>query len=124
MADFSQRQLRVGEIIRHALGETLTHDEVIDPDYDMRLITVPEVRMSPDLKQATAYVMPLGGRDERGAIDALNRNKKFLRGTLAKKVKMKFVPNLHFRIDDSFARGEKIDRLLASARQNSDSKNQ
>ena len=112
MSELSQRQLRVGEMVRHAVAETLMRDEVQDMDYDMRLITVPEVRMSPDLKHATVYVMPLGGRDEKGALKALERNRRFLRGVLAKKVKMKFLPELRFRIDESFAQGEKIDRLL------------
>jgi ribosome-binding factor A len=111
-APLSQRQLRVGETIRHALAETLTRDEVQDGSFDMRLITVPEVRMSPDLKHATVYVMPLGGRDEEGALKALERNRRYLRGVLAKRVKMKFLPELHFRIDETFARGEKIDHLL------------
>jgi ribosome-binding factor A len=108
----SQRQLRVGEIVRHAVAETLMRDEVHDTSFDMRLITVPEVRMSPDLKHATVYVMPLGGRDEEGALKALERNRRFLRSILARKVKMKFLPELRFRIDESFAQGEKIDRIL------------
>jgi ribosome-binding factor A len=111
-ATFSQRQLRVGEMVRHAVAETLTRDEVQDANYDLRLITVPEVRMSPDLKHAVIYVVPLGGRDEDKALAALKRNQRFLRGVLAKKVKMKFLPELRFQIDDSFERGEKIDRIL------------
>ncbi|MES2905747.1 MAG: ribosome-binding factor A, partial [Pseudomonadota bacterium] len=70
----SQRQLRFGEIVRHALGQMLTLDEVQDMDFDMRLVTVPEVRMSPDLKIATAYIMPLGGRDMDKALAAMKRN--------------------------------------------------
>lgn len=108
----SQRQLRFGEIVRHALGEMLTRDEVQDPDFDMRLITVPEVRMSPDLKHANIFVMPLGGRDIEGAVAAMKRNANFMRGALAKKIKAKFTPDLHFHIDDSFERGAKIDALL------------
>jgi ribosome-binding factor A len=108
----SQRQLRFGETVRHALGEMLTRDEVQDPIFDMRLITVPEVRMSPDLKHATVFIMPLGGRDMEGAIAAMRRNASFMRGALAKKLKAKFTPDLHFHIDDSFERGAKIDNLL------------
>ncbi len=115
VASPSQRQLRAGELVRHALGDMLTRDEVLDPDYDMRMITVPEVRMSPDLKNATAYIMPLGGQELKLAVEACKRNAKFMRGILAKKVTMKFVPNLFFRVDDSFERGAKIDKLLGIA---------
>ncbi len=108
----SQRQLRFGEMVRHALAEMLTHDEVQDMDFDMRLITVPEVRMSPDLKHATVFIMPLGGHDMEGALLAVKRNASFMRGALAKKIKAKFTPDLHFHIDDSFERGAKIDQLL------------
>lgn len=110
----SQRQLRFGEIVRHALSEMLTRDEVQDMDFDMRLVTVPEVRMSPDLKIATAYIMSLGGRDIDKALSACKRNASFMRGALAKKIKAKFTPTLHFRVDESFERGAKIDTILRS----------
>ena len=78
----SQRQLRVGELIRHALADMLTRGEVHDPVIETHLITVPEVTMAPDLRLATIYVMPLGGRDAKAVVEALDRNKKFLRGAL------------------------------------------
>src|SRR6201746_2348745 len=76
----SQRQLRVGEIVRHAIADLLAQGAVHDPDLEGHIVTVPEVRMSPDLKLATIYVMPLGGKDTDKVLDALARNKKFLRG--------------------------------------------
>jgi len=79
----SQRQLRVGETVRHAIADILSQGNVHDPDLEAHIITVPEVRMSPDLKLATVYVMPLGGRDTDVVIAALERNKKFLRGEIA-----------------------------------------
>ena len=108
----SQRQLRVGETVRHALAEILAHGNVHDPDLEGHIITVPEVRMSPDLKLATIYVMPLGGRDTEVVIEALNRNKKFLRGEVAHRVNLKFSPDLRFRADDRFDEAERIEKLL------------
>src|SRR5215475_16199248 len=96
----SQRQLRVGETVRHALAEILSHGNVHDPDLEGHIITVPEVRMSPDLKLATIYVMPLGGRDTELVLAALDRNKKFLRGEIAHRVNLKFAPDLRFRVDE------------------------
>ena len=84
----SQRQLRVGETVRHAVAEILSQGEVHDPDLEGHIITVPEVRMSPDLKLATIYVMPLGGRDTDVVIAALERNKKYLRGEIAHRVNL------------------------------------
>jgi len=110
----SQRQLRVGELIRHALAETLARGEVNDPDLDGVVVSIPEVRMSPDLKHATCFVMPLGGRDATRTVEALGRNRRFLRGVVAKKVNLKFAADLHFRVDDSFDRGAKIDEVLRS----------
>src|SRR6202000_3089476 len=95
----SQRQLRVGETVRHALAEILSQGSVHDPDLEGQIITVPEVRMSPDLKLATVYAMPLGGRDIERVIEALERNKKFLRGEVARRVNLKFAPDLRFRTD-------------------------
>ena len=108
----SQRQLRVGETVRHALAEILAHGNVHDPDLEGHIITVPEVKMSPDLKLATVYVMPLGGRDTEVVIEALNRNKKFLRGEVAHRVNLKFAPDLRFRADDRFDEAERIEKLL------------
>src|ERR1700744_1794494 len=108
----SQRQLRVGETVRHAVAEILAHGNVHDPDLEGHIITVPEVRMSPDLKLATIYVMPLGGRDTDIVIAALERNKKFLRGEVARRVNLKFAPDIRFRIDDRFDEAARIEKLL------------
>jgi len=108
----SQRQLRVGETVRHAVAEILAQGDVHDPDLEGHIITVPEVRMSPDLKLATVYVMPLGGEDTDVVITALNRNKKFLRGEVAHRVNLKFSPDLRFRVDDRFDEAERIEKLL------------
>src|ERR1700745_3945024 len=98
----SQRQLRVGEAVRHALAEMLIRGDVHDPVLEGHMITVPEVRMSPDLRLATVYVMPQGGRDQIEVIEALDRNKKFLRGALARSVNLKFAPEIRFRVDERF----------------------
>jgi ribosome-binding factor A len=108
----SQRQLRVGETVRHAIADILAHDSVHDPDLEGHIITVPEVRMSPDLKLATVYVMPLGGKDTDIVLAALARNKKFLRGAVAHRVNLKFAPDLRFRVDDRFDEAERIEKLL------------
>jgi ribosome-binding factor A len=110
----SQRQLRVGELMRHALSEVLSRGEIHDPVLQTHVVTVPEVRMSPDLKIATCFVMPLGGKDQQEVIQALARNKRFLRGELAHRTNLKFAPDLRFRIDESFEEGSRIDRLLES----------
>jgi ribosome-binding factor A len=108
----SQRQLRVGELVRHAMAEVLSQGSAHDPDLEGHIITVPEVRMSPDLKLATIYVMPLGGRDTDKVIAALERNKKFLRGEVARRVNLKFAPDVRFRVDDRFEEAERIEKLL------------
>ena len=108
----SQRQLRVGELIRHALAEMLTRGEVHDPVIEGHMITIPEVRMSPDLKLATIYVMPLGGKDVKEVITALNDNKRFLRGEIAHRVNLKFAPDIRFRADERFDEAERIEKLL------------
>ena len=113
-AGASQRQLRVGEAVRHALAEVLAHGDVHDPILEGHLITVPEVRMSPDLRLATIYVMPLGGRDEKAVVDALERNKRYLRGVIARKVNLKFAPDIRFRLDERFDEAERIEKLLRS----------
>src|SRR5437868_13876500 len=108
----SQRQLRVGEAVRHAIADILAHGSVHDPDLEGHIITVPEVRMSPDLKLATVYVMPLGGKDTDIVLAALARNRKFLRGEVAHRVSLKFAPELRFRVDDRFEEAERIEKLL------------
>jgi ribosome-binding factor A len=108
----SQRQLRVGEIVRHAVADILVNGSVHDVDLEGHIITVPEVRMSPDLKLATIYVMPLGGRDTDKVIAALERNKKFLRGEVARRVNLKFAPDIRFRADERFDEAERIEKLL------------
>lgn len=108
----SQRQLRVGEQVRHAIADILAQGTVHDADLEGHIITVPEVRMSPDLKLATIYVMPLGGRDTELIIAALERNKKFLRGEVARRVNLKFAPDLRFRVDERFDEAERIEKLL------------
>jgi ribosome-binding factor A len=108
----SQRQLRVGEAMRHAVADILLHGSAHDPDLEGHIITIPEVRMSPDLKLATIYVMPLGGRDTDVVLAALDRNKKFLRGEIARRVNLKFAPDIRFRVDDRFDEAERIEKLL------------
>jgi ribosome-binding factor A len=108
----SQRALRVGELIRHAMAEMLTRGDVHDPVLEGHLITIPEVRMSPDLRLATIYVMPLGGKDVNEVIEALERNKRYLRGEIAHRVNLKFAPDIRFRADERFDEAERIDRLL------------
>ena len=108
----SQRVLRVGELIRHALAEMLTRGEIHDPTIEGHMITVPEVRMSPDLRLATVYVMPLGGKDEQEVVAALERNKKFLRGEIAHRVNLKFAPEIRFRADERFDEAERIEKIL------------
>ena len=108
----SQRQLRVGELVRHAVADILSQGSVHDDALEGRIITVPEVRMSPDLKLATIYVMPLGGHDLETVIAALDRNKKFLRGEIAHRVNLKFAPDIRFRADERFDEAERIEKLL------------
>jgi ribosome-binding factor A len=108
----SQRVLRVGELIRHALAEMLVRGEIHDPVIEKHMITVPEVRMSADLRLATVYVMPLGGRETEEVLEALERNKRFLRGELARHVNLKFAPDIRFRADDRFDEAERIEKLL------------
>jgi ribosome-binding factor A len=108
----SQRQLRVGELIRHELAAMLTRGEVHDPVIETHMITVPEVRVSADLRLATIYIMPLGGRDEKEVLDALERNKRYMRGEIARRVNLKFAPEIRFRIDERFDEAERIEKLL------------
>jgi ribosome-binding factor A len=108
----SQRQLRVGELIRHELAEMLSRGDIHDPVVQAHMITVPEVRMSPDLRLATIYVMPLGGRDEGEVLGALERNKRYVRGEIGRRVNLKFAPEIRFRVDERFDEAERIEKLL------------
>jgi ribosome-binding factor A len=112
----SQRQLRVGELVRHTLSELFTRGDVHDPVIQGHLITVPEVRMSADLRLATIYVMPLGGRNTEEVLAALERNKRFLRGEVARGVNLKFAPEIQFRADERFDEAERIEKLLRTPR--------
>ena len=112
----SQRQLRVGELVRHKLSEMLSRGEIHDDVLASLVITIPEVRMSPDLKIATAYVMPLGGGDMAQVIAALNNNRKYIRGEVARAVALKFAPDVRFLADESFDEASRIDALLNSPR--------
>ena len=108
----SQRQLRVGELIRHELADMLSRGEIHDPIIEAHMITVPEVRMSADLRVATVYVMPLGGREEAAVLDALDRHKRYVRGEISRRVNLKFAPEIRFRIDERFDEAERIEKLL------------
>jgi ribosome-binding factor A len=110
----SQRQLRVGELIRHALAEMLARGEIYDDVLAAHLVTIPEVRMSPDLRLASIYVMPLGGKDLKPVLAALERNKKYIRGEIAQEVNLKFAPDIRFMADETFDEADRIERLLAS----------
>jgi ribosome-binding factor A len=110
----SQRQLRAGELVRHAMAEILVRGDVHDPVIETHLITVPEVRMTGDLRLATIYIMPLGGHDEAKVLEALERNKRYLRGEIARRVNLKFAPDIRFRIDERFAEAARIEKLLRS----------
>jgi ribosome-binding factor A len=112
----SQRMLRVAELVRHAAAQLLSRGEIGDPVLEKHVVTVSRVKMSPDLKLATIYVMPLGGKDEAEVLAALDRHKRFLRGEIAHQVNLKFAPEVRFRIDDSFDNVSRIDALLNSER--------
>jgi len=110
----SQRQLRVGELIRHALAEMLTRGDIHDDVLARHVVTVPEVRMSPDLKLATVYVMPLGGKDVAQVLSALDSNKRYIRGEVAHAINLKFAPDIRFLADETFDESERIDQILRS----------
>jgi ribosome-binding factor A len=110
----SQRQLRVGEVIRHALAEILQRGDVHDPVFEGTVVTIPEVRMAPDLKCATVYVMPLGGKNGDAVVEAFERNKKYLRGEVSRRVNLRSAPDLRFRVDESFDVGARVDEVLRS----------
>lgn len=110
----SQRQLRVGELIRHALADMLSRGDIHDDVLAKHVITVPEVRLSPDLKLATCYVMPLGGGDVKPVLKALTEHKRYIRGEIAHRVNLKYAPDVRFLQDQSFAEAERVDALLYS----------
>ena len=109
---FSQRQLRVGELIKQNLGQIFLRDEAKVPSLETKNITVTEVRMSPDLKNARAYVIPLGGKDTEKAVNALTEFSHLIRKALSKKIDMKFLPKVSFIGDKSFDYAEKIEKLI------------
>jgi ribosome-binding factor A len=110
----SQRALRVGELVRHALAAIFARGDIDDDALRGSVITVPEVRMSPDLKLASAYIMPLGGQHAEEIVAALNRHRKFIRGRVAPQLSMKFAPEVRFLVDDTFEEASRIDSLLRS----------
>src|SRR3569832_89233 len=112
----SQRMLRVGELVRHALAALFARGEIEDDVLVGKVITVPEVRMSPDLKLASAYVMPLGGQGATEVVEALNRHARFIRGRVAPEIDLKFAPEVRFFVDQTFEEFGKIDALLKSDR--------
>jgi ribosome-binding factor A len=112
----TQRMLRVGELVRHALASLFSRAEIDDPELEGIIVTVPEVRMSPDLRHATAYVMPLGGEKAAEIAEALNRHQRFIRGRIAPELDLKYAPEIRFLVDETFAEFGRIDSLLKSDR--------
>ena len=110
----SQRQLRMGEVIRKALSEIFIRDHIIDPRLERVTITISEVRISPDLGSVTAFVLPLGGENQDEVVEALNDNKKYLRGQVSRLVRIRYTPTLNFELDTSFDNFSKIDNVLHS----------
>src|ERR1700742_579137 len=112
----SQRQLRVGEALRHALAQVLRDNEIRDPELGGVSVTITQVKPSPDMRYATVYCEPLGGHNAKEIVAALNRHKGFLRGEMGHLITMKFTPELRFVEDESFAEAEKIETILKSER--------
>ena len=112
----SQRMLRVGELVRHALAGIFARGEIVDEALSGAVITVPEVRMSNDLKLANCYIMPLGGERAQEIVEALTRHQRFIRGRVAPEIDLKFAPELRFFVDETFEQYGKIDALLRSER--------
>jgi ribosome-binding factor A len=112
----SKRMLRGGELVRHALAGLFARGEIEDDALAGKVVTVPEVRMSPDLKLATAYIMPLGGEGAAEVAAALNRHQRFIRGRIAPELDLKFAPEVRFHVDETFEEFGKIDALLRSDR--------
>ena len=111
-APFSQRQLRVGELIKQSLGQIFLRDEAKVPSLETKNITVTEVRMSPDLKNAIAYVIPLGGKDTEKTVSILKEFSPLIRKALSKKIDMKFLPRVYLVGDESFDYAERIEKLI------------
>ncbi|MFC3080645.1 30S ribosome-binding factor RbfA [Phenylobacterium terrae] len=112
----SQRQLRAGELVRHALVEILREEDISDEALEGVSVTVTEVRMSPDLKHATCFVEPLGGGEAEAVVGALNRHARFLRGRLGRHIELKFTPDLKFLHDESFNEAARMERLFQDPR--------
>lgn len=110
----SQRQLRIGELIRHAIAELLARGDIHDDVLAKHVVTVPEVRLSSDLKLATCFIMPLGGGDVKPVLKALTDHKRYIRGEIAHRVNLKYAPDIRFLQDESFAEAERVDALLYS----------
>ena len=110
----SQRQLRVGELIRHAVAQMLARGEIRDEVLLHHHVTVPEVRLSTDLRLASIYVLPLGGEGVAPVVAALNRNRRYIRGEVARAINLKFAPEIRFMADDTFEEARRIDELLRS----------
>lgn len=106
--------LRVGEMVRHKLAELLIRGEIHDDVLASHVVSITEVRISPDLKLATAYVMPLGGKDTEAVIEALEKHKKFIRAEVAHTLNLKYAPDIRFREDETFDEVSRIDQLLHS----------
>jgi ribosome-binding factor A len=112
----SQRQLRVGEALRHALADVLRRGDIRDPDLAGVSVTITQVKPSPDMRHATVFCEPLGGQNAKVIVTALNRHKGYLRGEMGRLITMKFTPELRFIEDESFAEAQKIEMLLKSSR--------
>jgi len=110
----SQRQLRVGEMLRHALAEVLRENEIRDSDLEGVSVTITQVKPSPDMRYATVFCEPLGGKNAKAIVAALNRHKGFLRGEMGHRITTKFTPDLRFVEDESFAEAQKIETILKS----------
>ena len=118
----SQRMLRVAELIKHRLSELLTRGMIHDNILETHVVTVPEVRISADLRNATAYVMPLGGKDLGEVLEALRRHKKYIRSEIAHAVNLKFAPDIEFSADETFDEASRINALLSSEKVKEDLK--
>lgn len=114
--DPSQRQRRVGELLRHAMADIFLRTDISDPDLAGVAVTVTEVQISPDLKNATVFVVPLGGTNQEKVLVALGRNAKFLRGEIAQRVSLKFTPALTFELDTTFDQSDRVNALLHSGK--------
>lgn len=118
----TQRQLRVGEMLRHALAEILRDGDIRDPDLAGVSVTITQIKPSPDMRHATVFCEPLGGKNAAEVIAALNRHKGYLRGEMGHRIAMKFTPDLRFVEDESFAEAQKIETILKSSRVQQDLK--